>query len=426
MKQLNKLAIGTALAAGLLVQTAAAETTLRFTWWGGNPRHEATQKVIKLFEAQNPGVIIKGEPSPWSGYLERLTTQMTGGGEPDIIQLNWAWLPMFSHNGTGFYDLYKVKNVLKLDEWPNNTIKSGEIAGKLNAIPVSNTARFFLWNKTTLDKAGLKPPKTWDELMGMGKIIESKLGKDYYPMDGGIYEVILMSHAYIYQKTGKQYIDPKQPRVALTQAEAMEWVSFYKKLTDNHIVVPWKQRLTLGGEEKPVEQQPDWVNGKWGGVYHWDSTFTLRVSTPKNQEFILGDFLTMPGAKANGYFSRPTMMLAVSRNCKNPEIAAKLINFMMTDPKAIEILGAERGVPMANTGYKIVAGNGKTLGIQLKAQDILKKVKIETPSPLLEYSRIQSFIREIFEQVSFGKITEKEAADRLVNEGNQILKRMKM
>jgi hypothetical protein len=31
----------------------------------------------------------------------------------------------------------------------------------------------------------------------------------------------------------------------------------------------------------------------------------------------------------------------------------------------------------------------------------------------------------VFEQVAFGKIDEKAAADRLVNEGNQILRRLK-
>lgn len=428
MKPFKKLAMGVVLTAGLLTQASAApaNVALRFSWWGGNTRHEATMKAIKLFEAQNPNITIKAEPAAWSGYLERLTTLVSGGGEPDIIQINWAWLPIFSRKGTGFYDLYKAGDNLKISEWPGNTIQSGEILGKLNAVPVSNTARFFQWNKSTLDKAGLKPPKTWDELLSMGRTFESKLGKDYYPIDGSLYETMMMAHAYIYQKTGKQYIDPKQPKVALTPAQAQEWVAFYRKLEENHVVMPWKTRLTLGGEEKPAEQQPDFISGKWAGVYSWDSSLPLRANAVKGQEFILGDFVTMPGAKASGLFSRPSLLFAVSKSSKHPEIAAKFINFMMTDPKALEILGAERGIPMTTTGFKVVTSTGKVLPAQMKAQEFLAKTKVEMPSPLFEHARIQAFVREIFEQVSFGKLSEKEAADRLVNEGNQILSRIRL
>ena len=40
---------------------AQDNTTLRFAWWGGASRHEATLKAIKAFEQQNPGVKIKAE-----------------------------------------------------------------------------------------------------------------------------------------------------------------------------------------------------------------------------------------------------------------------------------------------------------------------------------------------------------------------------
>ncbi len=67
---------------------AGENIELRFAWWGGNDRHEATLAAIKLFEAQNPGVTVKGEYMGWDGYLERLTTQIGSGSEPDIMQID--------------------------------------------------------------------------------------------------------------------------------------------------------------------------------------------------------------------------------------------------------------------------------------------------------------------------------------------------
>jgi oligogalacturonide transport system substrate-binding protein len=59
-------------------------------WWGGSARHAATLKAIALFESRHPGVKVKAEYMGFNGYLERLTAQVAGGSEPDVMQINWA------------------------------------------------------------------------------------------------------------------------------------------------------------------------------------------------------------------------------------------------------------------------------------------------------------------------------------------------
>lgn len=94
--------------------TAAQAAEIRISWWGGNSRHQATLEAIKLFEETYPDIKVKAEYAGWEGYLSRLTVQIAGGNEPDVIQTNWNWLPLFSKDGNGFYDLYKQKAVLDL------------------------------------------------------------------------------------------------------------------------------------------------------------------------------------------------------------------------------------------------------------------------------------------------------------------------
>ena len=95
------------MAAAALGAPARAQgpVTLRFLWWGGSDRHARTLKALQAFEAGHPGVRVKAEYMGFNGYLEKLTTQMVGGTEPDLLQINWAWLAMFSRQGTGFLDL---------------------------------------------------------------------------------------------------------------------------------------------------------------------------------------------------------------------------------------------------------------------------------------------------------------------------------
>lgn len=75
---------------------------------GGESRHVATQKAIAAC-GEKYSHTVKGEFTGFDGYLEKLTTQMAGKTEADIVQVNWPWLPLFSKNGEGFADLRQLK-----------------------------------------------------------------------------------------------------------------------------------------------------------------------------------------------------------------------------------------------------------------------------------------------------------------------------
>lgn len=424
---------GLLAAAALTLTTLAAQAqdnTLRFSWWGAGARHEATVKAIAAFEAKNPGVKIKAEYMGFQGYLERLSTQIAGGSEPDIMQINWAWLTQFSKSGEGFYDLNKQKSLLALNQFADADIKTGLMNGKLNALPVSYTARVMLWNRAAWERVGLTMPTTWDQLLAAGPVFQQKAGDKAFAIDGELYDILLLSQAYIQQKYGTPYVSPATPKVAMSEAALLEWVQMYKKLTSNHVGVPLPMRASLGGAEKPTEQQQDWVVGNWAGNYTWDSVISVRNSTlNKDQKLDIGEFLTLPNAKNSGMFGRPTLMFAVSKKTKNPELAAKFLNYLLTDPEAGAILGLTRGVPSADTQFRALIRSDALKGNELKAYLQIKKQKdagsIDLPSPLFENARFQKFMREVFETVSYNKTTDQEAAKRLLTEGNALLQRIK-
>jgi ABC-type nitrate/sulfonate/bicarbonate transport system ATPase subunit len=132
---------------------AQERPVLRFAWWGGASRHQATLAALKVFE-QRHGVRVKAEYMGFNGYLERLTTQIAGRSEPDVMQINWAWLAMFSKRGNGFTDLNSVAKELR---WTSSAKTTSPTA----AWPASSTrcppfsARVFLWNQTAFGRAGL-------------------------------------------------------------------------------------------------------------------------------------------------------------------------------------------------------------------------------------------------------------------------------
>jgi oligogalacturonide transport system substrate-binding protein len=409
---------------------AQPQRVLRMSWWGGAARHAATLKALALFEQRHPGVKVKAEYMGFGGYLERLTAQVAGGSEPDLMQINWAWLAMFSKRGNGFADLHAHTKLLPMSQYSPADLAMGEVNGKLNGIAVSYTARIFLWNASTFAKAGVPLPRTWDELFASGQALRSKLGDRTYALDGELYDMMLLAQTLVQQRHGTLFVHPKEPRVAMSEAAALLWVQTYRKLIDAHVGTPLPLRASLGGAEKPTEQQPDWTAGRWAGNYTWDSVIGLRGSTiPKDQALAIGEFPTLQGAVDSGMFGRPSLMYAVGRNSKQPALAAELMAHLLADPQAAELLGRTRGVPAAREPFEALVRNKALPPLELQAHAQIQRQRtsamgITLPNPLFEHARLHRLMREVFETVAYGKATDAEAARRLIDEGNAMLRRI--
>ncbi len=419
-----------ALAASSGLRAAPEPTVLRFAWWGGAGRHAATLKAVAAFERHHPGVKVKCEYMGFSGYLERLTTQIAGRSEPDVMQINWAWLAMFSKRGNGFTDLSEHRSLLSLDQFSAGDLATGMVAGKLNAMPVSYTARVLLWNQAAFARAGLALPDSWESLFAAGPVFKRALGDAAYPLDGELYDMILLAQAYVHQKYGTPFIDPNEPRVAMSADAAREWVEVYRRLVDSHVATPLPLRASLGGADKPTEQQQDWVQGRWAGNYTWDSAIMLRQATlDAQQRLAIGAFPTLPNARNSGMFGRPSLMLAIGRNSRKPELAASLVGYLLADPEAAMLLGRTRGVPAAREPLRALMAGGALPALEMQAHQLIKTQRdagrIDLPAPLFEHARVHKLMREIFETVAYNKTTPAAAAQRLIVEGNALLRRIK-
>ncbi|HEX5389481.1 MAG TPA: hypothetical protein VFW67_06920, partial [Burkholderiaceae bacterium] len=91
--------------------------------------------------------------------------------------------------------------------------------------------------------------------------------------------------------------------------------------------------------------------------------------------------------------------------------------------------GLSRGVPSASGALHALLKDNRIGPLEQAAYQQIKLQKeaggIDLPSPLFENQRFSKFMREVFETVAYGKATEQEAARRLYEEGNTLLKRIK-
>ncbi|MCD8138621.1 MAG: ABC transporter substrate-binding protein [Planctomycetaceae bacterium] len=404
----------------------AGETEIRFSWWGGGERHEATLTSVRQFEAANPDIRVKAEYMGWNGYLERMTTQIGSGSEADLLQLNWAWLALFSKNGDGLVDLRTYADELHLDQFDEKWLESCIIGGKLNAIPASFTTRYFLWNKTTWDRAGLPLPKTWDDLLAAGPVFKEKLGPDYFPLDVELTSIGNLLASYIFQKTGKMIIDPASGEIGLETAELRDCIDFYRRLVESGAMTSLSHRASHTGDvETQTYEQNDYITGKWAGAYCWDSNITLMLSTPeKDFEFVLGAFPTQEGAKNSGRIGRPSQVFSISPNSRNPAAAARLLGYLLTSPESAVTLGMTRGVLLSRPSFAALKEHNLISPVNLEALDQIADTDVHTPSPYFEDPRMIKVLNDVLEQVSYGKLNADEATAEVERGFARILRRL--
>lgn len=417
--KLTKLFLATAFAATSLAPLAHS-ADLRMSWWGGDSRHKATQAALKAC-GDKYGHTIAAEFTGWDGHLEKVTTQIAGGTEADIMQINWPWLPLFSIKGDGFADLNQFKDVIDLGQWAPEELDAGSMNGKLNGLSVSTTGRVFMFNKTALDKAGVPMPKTWDELFAAAKQLKTKVGPDAYPMNAVKETAVLLISLYATQKTGKDLVDPVAKKVAWTQEELAAAIDFYGKLVSEGVVVSQKNNAAEGNLN--LFESPKWADGRISGSYEWDSTFSKYADPLKGQVLQPVGMLKNADAKTEGVYRKPSMVFSISKRSKNPKAAAQIVNCLLNEPEGITALGTSRGLPASKIAAKMLTDAGKIEPQIVAAHDIIMKAKGPTVSPLNEHPEVRAVFLDTLEEYSYEQLDSKEAAEQIIEGVNDVLKK---
>ena len=412
----------TALTLILSTGVSASAADLRMSWWGGDSRHAATQEGLKACGAKY-GHTISPEFTGFSGHLEKLTTQLAGGTEADIMQVNWPWLPLFSKNGDGLANLRDYADIIDLSNWTDAQLDSGSMNGKLNGLPVSTTGRVFMFNKTSFDKAGTGLPNTWDELIGDAKVFKAKIGADAYPFDATTLDVVLIVSLVTTQATGKDLIDPATNTVAWTSEELAKGIDFYQNLVDKGVIRSWKEAAGAGTDN--LWELPAWADGHLAGSYQWDSTY-FKYSDPlnKSEKLVPVDILKVDGAVTEGVYRKPSMTFAISKHSKDPKAAAQILNCLMNEPEGVSALGDTRGLPSSKAALAILEQEGKIDPTLKAANDIVVAGSGPTVSPYNEDPTVRDVFQSTLEEFAYGKMSSSEAANTIIEGINERLKKI--
>lgn len=392
--------------------------TIRFSWWGGDSRHKATEAAVQAFMKKNPNIKVEVEYGAWDGWPEKVATQLSSGTAPDLMQINWNWLYQFSADGAQFADLREFDDIISLSNYPESFLKDTTVADKLQAIPLGTTGKAFFWNKSTFDKAGIAVPTTIDELIAAGETFKTKLGEDYYPMAMYEYERMIFMLYYLQSKYGQQWVENGKLNYTVEQVkEGLDWINSLEKAH----VLPSIAQLK-GDGANILEKNPKWIDGHYAGFYEWDSANNkMKEALAEGQEFILGDFITGIGEHEAG-LTKISMTFAITEASQHKKEAAMLMEFLTSDPEGVEIMSTERGMLVNDAANKVLVEKGLLSGLTYEANQKVLEVANFSFDPNFENSALKDstgVYYEVFEGISGGADTA-EMAQYLVDSVNEV------
>lgn len=346
-----------------------AEVTLRFAWWGNAGRAAATQKVIAAFEAANPKIKVKGEPSDFSGYFDKLATGVAAKDAPDVFTLGGAYPAEYANRGA-LLDLAKVGKSLDLSTIDESAVANGQVKGVQYGVSTGANALAMVVNPAVFKAAGVPMPDdstwTWDDFRTAAAAITKNSPAGTF----GSASVLTHDSLDAFARQRGEALYTEDGKLGLTAATVEEYFSYSQSLLDAK-ASPGASILVEQTNISP--EQSLMGTGKAAMMLTWSNSLrALSAAAGTDLEL-----KRLPGeVPTPGIWLQSSQYYAISAQGKNLEASAKLIDFLVNSEEAAKVLLTDRGVPSNSAMRTAIA---PSLSKQGKAEvaylDIVGKTK---------------------------------------------------
>ncbi|MCL1800511.1 MAG: extracellular solute-binding protein [Promicromonosporaceae bacterium] len=314
---------------------------LTFRWWGGDFRQQITLEALDLFHELNPDIVVSGSSTSFGEYYDQLTVEIVAGTQPDVFTLDRAW-PIELGTAGALMDLMSL-TPLDMTPYPASALANATVGDEIFGVTTGGNATALMINKDVFDAAGVELPNddtwTWEEFADLAQQISENT-------PDGTFGIEIRPHAFLFAYANQR------DGIGLFNADGDVNVSestiadFYNMIIDlqDRGAAPsatlTSELMTAGPEEQLFGQglaamtfTPS--NGIISSAAAAGTDNVILVRIPGETEF------ANPGTTVLA-----SMFFAISANTRYPEAAARLVDFLVNDPDAADILRVDRGVPV--------------------------------------------------------------------------------
>lgn len=402
---------------------AGEEITLRFSWWGGDSRHEATLKAIETYENAHPGISIEPEYSSFSGYYEKLVTQLGSGNAPEIFQVDQGWVAELSARGDAFADLSAYSEILDMSQISESMMNDYcRIGEEVSVLPFGYNGTVFLYNKTLLadwcDEAGNLNMSTWDDFIRIGKELHAKDPECY--MTTAVTDGYLR---YILKPMLEQITNEIDIRddftLGFNQEQMTQAYESFLEIFSEQVSQPYDEAVLYDS----MQNNPLWLNGKIGGIFLFFSNIDTEIAG-LDYDYGVAGMPMFADAQISGQECCPSLMVAINKKTDeaHQKAAAEFLEWFLNSEEASLILGTVRGVPGSASALQALETN------QMLSELMSKGIQISNDTLSLKNGayELNSSVKAVFvdymEKVIYAVSTPEQASEGMITDLEALLK----
>lgn len=305
-------------------QASGSKETIEFVYWASaGGEEEGFRSLIADFEAKHPDIKVNAQqvPSPSQGdYYTKIQTRIAGNSSPDVFRVQYQKIGEFA----GQDALLDVTDTFAKDKgnFNQSLLTAVTFGDKIYGLPHQTDTLAVFYNKTYLDKLGIKAPDkieeawTWEQLLDVAKKLQDQKLATY-----GIAVNWSASSAYrtlpYFFQNGASLVTEDLKRGNIDTPEAIETFKFLQTMFKNYMsqgnsmkgTDDYNLLFTTGKAGLLING--NWMIPRWEKEmkdYEWGVTFMPRKKS------MASDL----GGNA----------LAIPVNSKHPEAAKKFLAFM--------------------------------------------------------------------------------------------------
>ena len=391
------------------------QVNLRMLWWGGDSRNKATLASIEAYMKLHPNVKIEGQIESWDTYFEKLLTQLAGGALPDIVQLDFSFVPDLVKQNKPFVNMTTLGNVIDLSGFDMDFAHSyGGGKDYLIGLPTGINGICNIFNVELANRLGIDMSKShewnYEDLLRVGVAANKK--------DPDKYFIYFKKELYIHlvktmlkQMNGKNLINDDKT-LGYSRQEMVTIFTYIRDLVDAKVVPPFEIGTVY---ETQIADNPDWLSERYVMTGTYASLIGPFIDASPF-EIDSTRFFVKDNPVDKGIPATPVNLFGIYDKSRHINEAAKFLDWFFNDEESILLLRDVRGVPSVAKARRILVEKGMIKPQIAKAVDLALKWTGEPDNGPSLNTEVTNRLLDFIHEVGYKRMTPEEATDALSKE----------
>lgn len=391
---------------------------LRFAWWGNPDRDERTTRAVQAWSTSS-GREVTPEPNSWDDYWTQLSTQMTGGNPPALIQMDYQYIAQYASAGQlAELDQY-VPDPLNLDDVPEDALQSGRIDGTLYGLTMGFNTFAMLKNMRIIEESGADDPDhtvTWSQFADLCNQIGRETPDGVFGTQNAMGSKEAME-CWLHQR-GKLLYTP-EGQLGFAPEDLAEWFTYWVDLVEAGGAVDFETAA------EALDDLSAWEvpSGRGAFNFHWSNIIPAFVDVSEDEVGVTMYPQGEGAAAQPGQYYKASMLLSIPTASSDPDAAAELLHALVLDPEIAKELGFERGVPSSEQVRETLrpdASPEEQTSLEY-VEFVADKIREVPPPPPEAGPQVEEEFIFYGQEVGFGNMSVADAVDAFFDSATGIL-----